>query len=38
MEKQIAMTKDCIFRLNKKARERGILFQSSTAARVTKVG
>ena len=38
MEKQTAMTKDCTFRLNKKARERGILFQSSTAARVTKVG
>ena len=37
VEKQTKMTKDCTFRLNKKAQERGILFQSSTAARVTKV-
>ena len=36
VEKQTEMTKDCTFRLNKKAQERGILFQSSTAARVTK--
>ena len=37
VEKQTEMTKDCTFRLNKKAQERGISFQSSTAARVTKV-